>query len=122
MSTKMQRFHSFFMADYEDLQASHSELVEFKNQVEDAKKDAMIEKFYMLSEEDKKEIVANKTKFSVEEIEEKLSVICFRKKVNFDSEDSSKINNKTEPMTVSYSHVGSTKPAWLSAVDNIKNK
>lgn len=109
--------------NYSALEASHSELVEFKNQIEDAKKDAMIEKFYMLSDEAKQEVVANKANYTVEEIEEKLSVICFRNKVNFDSENSQKNNNKTEdPITVTYNHVGSSnKPAWLTAVDKVKN-
>ena len=104
------------------LETAHAELVEFKRQSDDAKKDEMIEKFYMLSEEDKKEIIDNKAKYTVEEIEEKLSVICFRKKVNFDLENNSKNNNKTEQpaVTFSVSNVGASKPDWLVAVDLVK--
>ena len=50
----------------------------------------MISKFCFLSDEDKKEVVENKSKYSVDEIEAKLSVICVRNKVNFDLDDSSK--------------------------------
>ena len=106
-------------ADFEALTASHSELVQFKNEIEDAKKDAMIQKFCMLSDEDKKDIIANKSQFTVDEIEEKLSVICFRKKISFTVDEDMKTE---DPVTVVFSHSGSSKPAWLSAVDNIKNK
>jgi len=41
----------------------------------------------MLSEEDKKDVIENKTKYSLEEIKAKLAVICFEKKVNFNSEN-----------------------------------
>ena len=104
------------------LETAHAELVEFKRQSDDAKKDEMIEKFYMLSEEDKKDIIDNKTKYSVEEIEEKLSVICFRKKVNFDLENNSKNNNNVEqpPVTFNVSNLGASKPDWLIAVDIAK--
>ena len=106
-----------------DLETAHAELVEFKRQSDDAKKDEMIGKFYMLSEEDKADVISNKANYTVEEIEEKLSVICFRKKVNFELEDNSKNNNKIEQpaMTYNMSGLGASKPAWLQAVDNVKN-
>ena len=77
----------------------------------------------MLSDDDKAEVLANKAPFTVEEIEEKLSVICFRKKVNFELEDNSKNNNKIEQPAVTYnlSNLGASKPDWLIAVDNAKN-
>ena len=86
----LQSRFSTLEADYNDLQTrfsaletAHAELVEFKRLSDDAKKDEMIGKFYMLSDEDKAEVIANKANYTVEDIEEKLSVICFRKKVNF---------------------------------------
>ena len=107
--------------NYSELEAAHAELVEFKRQIDDAKKDQMIESFYMLSDEEKQEIAANKSQYTVEEIEEKLSVICFRKG-SFDSNTSSKNNNTTEvPVTFNLKVSGTSKPAWLSAVDNVKN-
>ena len=103
------------------LQTAHDGLVEFKRQIDDAKKDEMIDKFYMLSDEDKQEVIANKANYSVEDIEEKLSVICFRKKVAFDLENTTKIDNITEPPVVySYNNVGTNEPAWITAVKNTK--
>lgn len=111
-------------SNFTALQGAHTELVEFKRQIDDAKKDQMIESFYMLTDEDKQEVVANKANYTVEDIEEKLSVICFRKKVNFDSDNTSKNNNKTEEPVVTFTMTGTgtgSKPAWISAVDNFKN-
>lgn len=108
---------------FSTLESAHAELAEFKRQSDDAKKDEMIDKFYMLSEDDKAEVVSNKASYSVEEIEEKLSVICFRKKVNFELEDNSKNNNKIEQPAVTFnmSNLGASKPDWLIAVENAKN-
>lgn len=108
---------------FEALEAAHAELVEFKRQSDDAKKDEMIGKFYMLSDDDKADIITNKANYSVEEIEEKLSVICFRKKVNFDLENNSNNHNNVDITTYNLNSVvneDANKPAWLSAVDNYK--
>ena len=74
---------------YADLEKKYQALVAFKEQVDNEKKDALISSFYMLSDEDKKDVIENKSKYSLDEIEAKLSVICVRKKVNFDLEDAS---------------------------------
>lgn len=105
---------------FSTLETAHAELVEFKRQSDDAKKDEMISKFYMLSDEDKADVISNKANYTVEDIEEKLSVICFRKKVNFELDDNSKNNIKIEQPAVTFnmSNLGATKPDWLVAVDN----
>jgi len=116
--------YSELQSRYTELETAHAELVEFKRQSDDAKKDEMINKFYMLSDEDKAEVISNKANYTVEDIEEKLSVICFRKKVNFDLEDSSKNNNKIEQPAVTFnvSDPGASKPEWLIAVENVMAK
>ena len=129
--TDLQGRFTTLEADYSDLQTrfsaletAHAELVEFKRLSDDAKKDEMIGKFYMLSDDDKAEVISNKANYTVEDIEEKLSVICFRKKVNFELEDNSKNNNKIEQPAVTFnmSNLGASKPDWLIAVDNAKAK
>ena len=74
----------------------------------------------MLSEEDKAEVVANKAQYSLDEIESKLSVICVRKKVNFDLEDTSKNDNTTESPAITFSldEQASATPAWINALRN----
>lgn len=102
------------------LETEVAELRQFKLGIEDAKKDDMIKSFYMLSDEDKKEVVENKSKYSLEEIESKLSVICVRKKVAFNLDADDKKDETKEPLTYtldSSADIGAT-PAWISAVIN----
>lgn len=109
---------------YSDLETNYQALIDFKNQVENEKKDELINSFYMLSDEDKKDVVENKAKYSLEDIEAKLSVICVRKKVNFDLEDTSKNENKVEEKPVTTFNLeeqNSSVPAWISALKNTRD-
>ena len=106
---------------YEQLKTDYESLVEFKNQIENEKKDALINEFYMLSEEDKKDVIENKAKYSLEEIKAKLAVVCFEKKVNFNSENQNEIETNKEQeviTTFSYSEDDSNLPDWVKAVKN----
>ena len=106
---------------FSNLNTEYENLVAFKAEIEEAEKDAIIAKFAMLSEEDKADVIANKSKYTVEDIESKLSVICVRKKVNFDSLDNSKINNNMSgQFTYTMSNVPTDVPAWVQAVKNNK--
>ena len=81
----------------------------------------------MLSDDDevKKDVTQNKSKYSLEEIESKLSVACFRKKVNFDLNNNQKndkeIEQTVEQPAITYSLESvadsDNKPEWLKAVD-----
>ena len=112
-------------AAYSELESKYQALVEFKETVDNEKKDALIASFYMLSDEDKAEVIENKAKYSLEDIEAKLSVICVRKKVNFDLDDTSKNDNiveEKEVMTYNISNNESTSiPAWISALKNTRD-
>ena len=113
-------------ASYDELEGKYNELVEFKKQVEKENKMSLINSFYMLTDEDKKEVVENIDNYSLEDIEAKLSVICVRKKVNFDSEDSAKNDNKIEEenstvTTFNLNEVEEDVPAWISACINTQN-
>lgn len=123
--------YSLLEQQYEDLKteftalkASYESLVDFKNQVEDKEKDKMIASFYMLDDEDKKDVIANKSKYTLDEIESKLSVICVRKKVNFDL-DKEVESEKEAPAMYSLDGLkteATQLPAWLKAVEANKNK
>ena len=108
---------------YADLEQKYQALVAFKEQVDNEKKDALISSFYMLSDEDKKDVIKNKSKYSLDEIEAKLSVICVRKKVNFDLEDASKKDDVEEHDVVTTYTVDNqdSTPAWIAAIRNTKN-
>lgn len=69
------------------LEAEAEELRKFKAERIDADKDAMIAKYHMLSDEDKAEIIADKDKFTIGEIENKLALLYVQKNVNFDEEE-----------------------------------
>lgn len=120
--SKLEEDYAELEAKYSKLEEDYKGLVEFKKQVEDKEKDELIKSFYMLSDEDKKEVVENKSKYTLEEIEAKLSVICVRNKVNFDLDDSSKNEETTEGkddvVTTFSLNEGSSVPAWISALKN----
>ena len=85
----------------------------------------MIAKFYFLSDEDIKEVVENKSKYSIDEIESKLSVICVRNKVNFNLDDNSKNDiNTEEPVVTTFTIANEVPsiPAWIKAVQNNQKK
>lgn len=107
---------------YSKLKEEHEKLIAFKKEVENEKKDELINNFYMLSDEDKKDVIENKENYSLEEIESKLSVICVRKKVNFNVEEEKKEETNTSVMTYSLNNdEESAVPAWISALRKTKN-
>ena len=109
-------------AAYADLEQKYQVLVEFKKQIDNEKKDALINSFYMLSDEDKADVIENKSNYSLDEIESKLSVICVRKRVNFDLEDTSKKEEVVENVTTyNMNDVEPTTPAWIAAIKNTRN-
>jgi len=78
----------------------------------------------MLSDEDKKDVIDNKSNYSFEEIESKLAVICFKKKVNFNLETSSKNEEVIEQPNVVTFNVDDTEdstPEWIKAVESTMN-
>ena len=109
---------------YEQLKNDYDALVEFKNNVENEKKDALIGEFYMLSEEDKKDVIENKANYTLDEIKAKLAVICYQKKVNFNSEESEEIDKDIEDKditTFNFDDSSNNLPDWVRAVKNVQN-
>lgn len=106
------------------LETETAELRKFKVQIEDAKKDELIASFYMLSDEDKKDVIENKTNYSLDDIEAKLSIICFRKKVNFNlDEEAAPVATEEVPTTFDINaHEAEMLPAWLAAVKSNRDK
>ena len=120
--------YSLLEENYNDLQQKYSlleeeynKLVQFKDEIENKQKDELIKSFYMLSDEDKADVIANKAKYSLDEIEAKLSVICVRKKVNFDLDDIDKNDDNVENnkvTTYTLENTESSVPAWIAALKN----
>lgn len=118
--SELQEKYTSLEASVTALTAERDELLAFKAKIEDAEKDAMIEKFCFLSDADKKDVIENKAKYTVDEIESKLSVICVRNKVNFNLDDNNKNDINTEATVLTYNLSNDTEalPAWVRAVKN----
>lgn len=89
-------------------------LAQFKKDCDKKEKKAMIDRFYMLSEDDKKDVLENIDNYSLDDIEARLSVICVRKKVSFSVEP------EQNPVSYSFNTSGDSSddestPAWVKA-------
>ena len=110
---------------YTELEAEKTELLEFKNNIENQKKQDLINSFYMLSDEDKKDVIENMAKYTIDEIESKLAVICCRKKVSFDKEEEineGANNNGIFTYNLNSYDNDNELPAWLKVVEETKQK
>ena len=98
-----------------DLEAQVNELTTFKKGIEKTEKEKMIASFYMLSDEDKKDVIDNIDTYSLDDIEAKLSIICVRNKVSFNLEDD---NSKDDPTVFSLNGnpCEENVPAWVKAL------
>lgn len=101
------------------LQARCEELEKVTTSYEREKKEELINKFYMLDDEDKKDVKDNINKYSLDDIESKLSVICVRKRVSFASE----VEEDQPATTFSLEGLDAEDdtPEWIKAVLDYKN-
>lgn len=121
--TALEEKYTALEADFNSLNEEVVSLRAFKAEVESKQKDDLINQFYMLSEEDKKDVVENKDKYTIEEIESKLAVICFKKKVNFNLEISSENDEsmkETESSVVTFNidNEEDSTPDWVKKVES----
>ena len=93
-------------------------LREFKLTAERKEKQQMIDSFYMLSDEDKKDVTEHIDTYSLDDIEAKLSIICVRNKVNFNLNDDKKNEQKDNPQGLFNLNGGTTDnaPDWIKAI------
>lgn len=94
------------------------ELRAFKENIESKQKDDLIGQFYMLSDEDKKDVIDHKAEYSLDEIKSKLAVLCYDKKISYTKSD-----EDTNDTTVNINDFSDTNtPAWVQAVINHNNQ
>ena len=99
-----------------DLNNTINSLTEFKNGVERKEKEHMINvDFCMLDESLKKDVIDNIDKYTLDDIEAKLSIICVRNKVSFDLDDDDN-KNKGLVYNLNDDHEDDDVPAWVKAV------
>lgn len=107
------------VSENEKLNSQVSSLTEFKKVTERAEKENMIKNtFYMLSDEDKAEVLENVDAYSLSEIEAKLSILCVRNRVSFAALEE---EENSQSVATTY-NLGSdvlkdeSTPAWVKAV------
>ena len=106
-----------------DLEAQVGTLTEFKNKIDKAEKQKMIDSFYMLSDSEKADVVANIDTYSVDDIEAKLSIICVRNKVSFNlDEDKNKNQNPTTFSLNGGLDGDESVPAWIKAIRSVASE
>ena len=99
-----------------DLNNTIASLTEFKNSVERKEKEHMINvDFCMLDESLKKDVIDNIDKYTLDDIEAKLSIICVRNKVSFNLDDDDN-KNKGLVYNLNDDHEDDDVPAWVKAV------
>lgn len=117
--TALENDNASLQANIASLEEELGSLRAFKYNVEKKDKETMIASFYMLSDEDKADVIANIDNYSLDEIEAKLSVICVRNKVNFSLDNNTPENttfNVTDDMD------DGSVPAWIKAVQSVAKK
>lgn len=107
---------------FEEMSTSYASLVEFKNSKDREEKQTMIDSFYMLSNEEKKDVQDNIDNYSLDEIEAKLSVICVHNKLdlsgNVDNENN--VDTTFSLDDVEDDSEDANIPALVSALRKIK--
>ena len=106
----------------ENLQNQLNELITFKKGVEKAEKEKMIASFYMLSDEDKKDVIENIDNYSLDDIEAKLSILCVRNKVSFNLDDNNKNVQTSDPITFNLQNVDDNVPDWVKALRSVASE
>ena len=102
----------------ESLTEQLNALNEFKLKIDREKKQELIDSFYMLSDDLKKDCVDNIDTYSLDDIEAKLSVICVRNKVSFDldkQEEKKEVVFNLDSVEDSYDDI----PAWVQRVQAV---
>ena len=114
---KLQSDFAALQENFNTLQANYDALVEKETARENEAKDAVFAKFAVLGEEVLNDIKADKDKFTVEEIEDKLSAIAFRKGISFS------LISEADGVLTPQPHTAPSEdiPAWLKAVESREN-
>ena len=117
----METNYSNAQARISELESQLEELITFKKGIEKAEKEKMIASFYMLSDEDKKDVVENIDNYSLNDIEAKLSILCVRNKVSFSLDDDK--SDEKDPTTFNLGNgMSDEAPAWVKALRSVASE
>ena len=112
---------AYLEADNQTLSEMVTELKQFKLEAERREKDELINSFYMLSDEDKADVIENKDRYSLREIKAELSMLCVDKKLNLAGDLASAQNTAVVYSLNGDKSIVDNTPAWLKAVEKYKN-
>ncbi len=119
--TALETNYSAAQARITELEGQLAELTTFKKGVEKAEKEKMIASFYMLSDEDKSDVMTNIDTYSLDDIEAKLSILCVRNKVSFNLDDDK--NDGTNPTVFKLDEgMSDDAPAWVKALRSVASE
>ena len=125
---ELQNTYAALMQEVEELRNNNAALenqlqplVAFKKASEKKEKEAMIASFYMLTDDDKKDVIENIDTYSLEDIEAKLAIICVRNRVSFNENDSTTTENIPTVFHLENNEDDST-PAWVKAAIAVSEK
>lgn len=106
-----------------DLETEVTSLREFKLTADRKEKQSMIDGFYMLSDDDKKDVVEHIDTYSLDDIEAKLSILCVRNKVNFNLNNNNKQDdNQPKGLFNLENPADDNVPEWIKAVRETAKK
>ena len=110
-------------SELESLRAEVEELRNFKLNIEMQEKQKLVDSYFMLSDEDKAEVVANLANYSLDEIKAKLAIIYVEQNVDFNKVDEQSKDSSSP--TLSFSLEEETNDEVLTelqrALRNAKN-
>lgn len=110
--------YNTLLQEKDELDKKMEPLVAFKLEAEKKEKQALIDSFYMLSEEDKKNVVENIDTYSLRDIEAELSIICVRNKVSFNLEDNTS-NSNSSTTYILENEEDEAVPAWVKRAASV---
>lgn len=106
-----------------NLETEVTSLREFKLTADRKEKQSMIDGFYMLSDDDKKDVVEHIDTYSLDDIEAKLSILCVRNKVNFNLNNNNKQDdNQPKGLFNLENPADDNVPEWIKAVRETAKK
>lgn len=100
-----------------NLESEVTSLKEFKLEADRKEKQSMIDGFYMLNDDDKKDVIEHIDTYSLEDIEAKLSILCVRNKVNFNLDKNADKSDDSQPQGLfNLENPTDTAPEWIKAI------
>lgn len=119
---ELEREYSTLKDKKGDLESEISTLREFKAEVERKNKQEMIDSFYMLTDEDKKDVIENIDAYSLNDIEAKLSIAYVRSNVDFNANNNNNCAENGPTGLFNLEVPTDTAPDWVKAVRETANK